>query len=93
MSSKAKRKSKSKGYVTRRIRDKEGNIIVKRYKRRESSLGIKIPWPRVPSILLGVIFGLYAYIINLYRNQSLGTLFTPSTAVELQATLDGIVDA
>ena len=62
--SKLSKSSSSAKYITRRIRDAEGNIIVKRYKRKSASVPIKIPWDRTPSIISGSVSGAYAYLIN-----------------------------
>ena len=92
--SKLSKSSTSTKYITRRIRDAEGNIIVKRYKKRENAIPIKIPWERTPSIISGSISGAYAYLINQYNSGSLGSsLFFPEISQQINtffSSLEGI---
>jgi hypothetical protein len=92
--SKLSKSSTSTKYITRRIRDAEGNIIVKRYKKRENAIPIKIPWERTPSIISGSISGAYAYLINQYNSGSLGSsLFFPEVSQQINtffSSLEGI---
>ena len=81
--SKLSKSSTSTKYITRRIRDAEGNIIVKRYKKRENAIPIKIPWERTPSIISGSISGAYAYLINQYNSGSLGSSLIGSALEDL----------
>ena len=92
--SKLSKSSSSAKYITRRIRDAEGNIIVKRYKRKTASVPIKIPWDRTPSIISGSVSGAYAYLINQFNSGSLGSsLFFPEISQEIStffSSLEGI---
>jgi len=89
--SKISKNSPSTQYITRRIRDAEGNIIVKRYKKRANSIPLKIPWNRMPSIILGSFSGSYAYIINQYNNSSLiNNSFLPEISDTINSFLNSI---
>ncbi|MHA2503352.1 MAG: hypothetical protein ACXAE3_10830, partial [Candidatus Kariarchaeaceae archaeon] len=80
----------SERYITRRVVDAEGNIVVKRYKKAASS-PIQIPWNRVPSALLGSLFGFYAYIVNLYRTDQLtNSLVFGELGESIKITLDSL---
>ena len=90
MSTSAANDSKDR-YITRRIKDKDGNIIVKRYKKSKSGLNIKIPWKRVPFAILGGVIGLYTYVVNLYRTNALGNVFNDAWTNFLTVYFDSFV--
>ena len=86
--------STSAKYITRRIRDAEGNIIVKRYKKRDAKIPIQIPWQRTPSIISGSISGGYAYLVNRFQAGALeNTLILPEITQQINtifSSMEGI---
>lgn len=53
--------------ITRRTIDEEGNVVIRQYTKRESAFSIKIPYRRIPTFILGALFGLYGYFASLDR--------------------------
>ncbi len=60
---KSNRKRRRKRGITRRVVDEHGNVIVKRYTRRQSKIRIPgLTARKIPSLMLGLVFGFYAML-------------------------------
>ncbi len=69
-----RRRRRGKRAVTRRVLDEHGNVIVKRFRRRETR--IKIPGltaKKVPQLMLSLLLGSYAGILYLKKEGTLAT--------------------